>query len=1353
MALLRRGARLAPVVPILLLAAMAGSAQAAQLYRVTDFVPNGINAKDQVVGEITDLSDDGDGTVDGAGEWQITTTAPSGALTRLQGSGTQVAAINASGRMAGMTQQEDANSVFVTHAVTWSSPTGAPQVISPLTHDPDVYDYSYSEDISDTGAIVGQTEGDNPHGFTGFEWNNGSLSGVGWGNASDPAGDAYVTHAGAITADGSKILGKVDGAGGDHWYLWSGASPTAAGTPIDLTPVPSGATILGGFSSDITVMNDLAPDGAVLGYKGDVDDRTNYLRTADGTDHLLTGLAGYNAVNAKHALAGTIDVATGGGAPNLHAAVQQPDGRVVDLNSLVDPAHDNTLFDALAMNDNGDVAGVGYDDDGEYGFVLKMGYVVDSTGDQSDKDLTDGACLTAQNTCTLRAAIQQLNHDGSSTKTPVTFDVTGAGSGIPTIAPASPLPAITAPVDLDATTQPSPLVAGTRKIGAILDGTSAGASADGIELAAGAAGSAVRGLEVTRFGGDGVKLGGAQSTLADSVLVKDHVGAEVAADSVAVGPSGTLPGNVFFEDGDATGLYTYLHGLAGHRGADAFASAAPGYGAGILLRSASSGAHVMGNLIGVHGAGFNALDPDGPASPNPAVDTTLSAAGVLIAPGGAAVSGVAIDTANVISGDLIGVGTAGGVVHGLTVSGNVFGAAADGTSALPDFGGMFGLLAAGTVTGLDAESNRFQGELAGVTIAGTGVAAPSIHDNLLGDDADQRLPDVIAHGLGLHDVIGVLLADAEGVSVRGNRVLGDFTGIALGGDHLHGDAITANTIGSDEPPAFGALATADLAGLGGGFGVLYAGNASADGTAPAQDVVVAGNTIQGNAFGVLANGGTGLAVRGNGFTANALAVVDGGSAGTAIGTTDQPNTFTNDGFGVLLANTDPSTDDLRQAQVNPAVAGEAGKQAALGQPNEDAALGAVDALTTAGLNAHSADVSTIPGTGETVIGNRFTANSLPLTAIGDEHGLRIESNDVEHSRAAGIWLLGSASHHPTAQVLGNVIYDNENFTETNLTGIPGLGLDLVTSASTAPDATNVGGFGYGIDPQDRTQPDAGTNDVQNAPVLTEAAVGGGQMSVTGTLHGRPSMAYIIEVFADDAQNPFGAGEGQRAVGRLSVTTDGAGDADVGGTFPAPPAGARFVSATATTVPGGGAPGVTSEFSINVPVLAAAAPPAPQDGTPSPPAPGRPASPAPSGTATTGVTTRAGKVTTDGKGSITLPAVVTCSSVAAASCTVATTATIVPPSGGKAHKSAAVAKARKRPKPQTIGKGRLTLKPGAHGSVAIRLNASGLKALKRARTLTATVTVKVTGAGRRPIAKSFRLKLTYKKSSSTRKKGK
>src|SRR5512132_2050977 len=79
-------------------------------------------------------------------------------------------------------------------------------------------------------------------------------------------------------------------------------------------------------------------------------------------------------------------------------------------------------------------------------------FTVDSTGDESDADLTNGICRTALGTCTLRAAIEQANAlAGSDT---IAFNIPGIG--VHTISPALDLPALTddAGVTIDGYTQP-----------------------------------------------------------------------------------------------------------------------------------------------------------------------------------------------------------------------------------------------------------------------------------------------------------------------------------------------------------------------------------------------------------------------------------------------------------------------------------------------------------------------------------------------------------------------------------------------------------------------------------------------------------------------------------------------------------------------------------------------------------------------------------------------------------------------------------------------------------------------------------------------------------------------------------
>jgi probable HAF family extracellular repeat protein len=120
----------------------------------------------------------------------------------------------------------------------------------------------------------------------------------------------------------------------------------------------------------------------------------------------------------------------------------------------------------------------------------------------------------------LRQAI--LDADASPGYHVLTFDL--PGSGVPTIAPNSPLPALTVPVFVNGTSQPgfadAPLI--------VLNGANAGAGADGLTLAGGL--SSVRGLVVNGFGGAGIALFGDGGDL----LAGDYLGTD-ATGSAAVG--------------------------------------------------------------------------------------------------------------------------------------------------------------------------------------------------------------------------------------------------------------------------------------------------------------------------------------------------------------------------------------------------------------------------------------------------------------------------------------------------------------------------------------------------------------------------------------------------------------------------------------------------------------------------------------------------------------------------------------------------------------------------------------------------------------------------------------------------
>jgi hypothetical protein len=150
-----------------------------------------------------------------------------------------------------------------------------------------------------------------------------------------------------------------------------------------------------------------------------------------------------------------------------------------------------------------------------------------------DLTISAPAVLTVTNTKdsgagSLRQAI--LDSNSFAGVQTIQFDI--RAGGVQTISPASALPTITQPVVIDATTQPG--YAGTPLVE--LDGTSAGANANGLLIDA--AGSTVRGLAVTRFGGAGIFVGGSNNTVGGTGAGEGNVVA-FNAKGVVVGASAT----------------------------------------------------------------------------------------------------------------------------------------------------------------------------------------------------------------------------------------------------------------------------------------------------------------------------------------------------------------------------------------------------------------------------------------------------------------------------------------------------------------------------------------------------------------------------------------------------------------------------------------------------------------------------------------------------------------------------------------------------------------------------------------------------------------------------------------------
>jgi hypothetical protein len=344
----------------LTLVLVVGLAASARADSVTDlgvnFVPMGLNGADQVVGDQTDDNDDYDhatlwnGSLQTLG--QLVSTDDSDAY-----------AISAGGRISG-----DEYAGENVHGVYWNGGGTANQV-GPFSGGSDTADYTVLNDVDTAGDLVGFT----PDGglIDGFLYHAGTEVPVG---ATDLGNQAGGTVVGAITPNGSQMLGSVN-ASGVTYYLWSSANPSGPGTELNLTPPTNGAEAFDASEFGTMIEDDLASDGTVIGYIGSGTTKTYYIRYPNGTETEIgegtSGLHLANAVNASHVVAGAIY------GPSLsdplHAAIWA-NGKVTDLNTLLPPGTTGwDLIEATAINDNGDIAGVAEHNAQFVGFLLNTG--------------------------------------------------------------------------------------------------------------------------------------------------------------------------------------------------------------------------------------------------------------------------------------------------------------------------------------------------------------------------------------------------------------------------------------------------------------------------------------------------------------------------------------------------------------------------------------------------------------------------------------------------------------------------------------------------------------------------------------------------------------------------------------------------------------------------------------------------------------------------------------------------------------------------------------------------------------------------------------------------------------------
>ena len=537
-------------------------------------------------------------------------------------------------------------------------------------------------------------------------------------------------------------------------------------------------------------------------------------------------------------------------------------------------------------------------------------------------------------------------------------------------------------------------------------------------------------------------------------------------------------------------------------------------------------------------------------------------------------SGVSADAgATVLEGNFIGTDPSGTIARGNGTSGGVL-----VTSANNRIGGP-----------ANAAQNVISGNAGGgVNVVGADSTGNVISNNHIGTDADAgealgnaaggvfvASPGVIVGGVGANGA-GIDLAGAQG---EGNIISGNVgAGVFVTGDRASGTRVMGNYIGVDLN----------------GNGLSEIGN-SGDGvrvdSAPGVEVGGTGSTFSnGEGNTISDNGRNGVLVFGPDATNNKILgnrigtdfngnadfgnTLDGvrieGSPNNTVGGTvsGTRNVISgNSGNGVLVAGSGGTTSNKVQGNF---IGTDASGNSDLGNGEVGVLVetpgNSVGGTATGARNVISGNA----GVGVSLLGAGADGNTVQGNFIGTDADGEVSPNGLGNFHGVFVFDASDKTIGGTVPAAANVISGNANH------GVMVIG-DTATGNSILRNSISEngspGGLGIelsngGVTPNDRRDPDAGPNTLQNFPVITSA----GATRIGGTLNSRPRKTFTVQFFSNPAPNfPTGFGEGETFLGQKRVTTNRKGRASF--TFSTVLSPGQVVTATATN-----AGGSTSEFS-------------------------------------------------------------------------------------------------------------------------------------------------------------------------------
>ena len=540
---------------------------------------------------------------------------------------------------------------------------------------------------------------------------------------------------------------------------------------------------------------------------------------------------------------------------------------------------------------------------------------------------------------------------------------------------------------------------------------------------------------------------------------------------------------------------------------------------------------------------------------------------------------------------------------------------------------------------LSSDGNKLQG----LVISGFDGGGVRVYgdDNVIGTDGDGVEDDTEGNVISNNGGQGITIRDeATNNRVAGNIIGLAVDGVSPAGNGEEGIAIylgsTLNLIGTNGDGLSDELERNVIAGNG-EHGIEISGSGGAGYNVVAGNYIgldVSGSAAVSNTWsGIMVTGestnnrigtdgdGLGDEVEGNVVSGNGAAGVrlDNGSsdnvvAGNYIGTNAAGDAaIPNDGYGVLIqygaANNllGTNADGLSDEQERNVIAGNASTGVQFYHEGTD---GNVIAGNYIGTNA--AGDAAMPNGGRgivvqscanTRVGGTTAAERNVISGNGSDGiqvywatGTLVQGNyigtDASGSGALGntyygVSVISGATGNfvgGTADGAGNLIAFNgaagirvNEYTPTNhLTYDNSLrGNKIFSNGELGIDLWPE----EGVTPNDPGDGDDGSNHLQNYPVLSAVATGGGLMAFKGSLHSTADTAFAIDFYASSACDPSGYGEGEYYLGTYTVTTDASGAVTFTtilhrGVFPG------YAGTATATDPSGN----TSEFSACSPVF-------------------------------------------------------------------------------------------------------------------------------------------------------------------------